>query len=144
MTQETPAKIMSLLGVALTSMFFLFAVSVSNANFTQTEKTFPAVFNPDQVVAVLDNAANSYNKFVQTNLVEPGVQSYAILQDNVNYVIDEASSSLLAITGFESLVNQNEQGALDPKVAGIFTDAAYFEASSQGFNMDNLYAILLQ
>ncbi len=133
MTQETPAKVFSLLGVALTSMFFLFAVSVTNANFSQTEKAFPTAFNPDVVVASLDSVANGFSKFVQANLVQPGIQSYVIGQDNINYIIDEAAPDILAYTGLTQLaeVSTQTQEVYVPQVAGASTqivESKYYPA----------------
>lgn len=147
MTQETPAKVLSLLGVALTSMFFLFTVTVTNANFTQTEKPFPAVFNPDQVVAVLDNTANSYSQFLEANLIEPQKQSFAILQDNVNYVIDEAAPSILAYTGLTQLAEVDSSEAASPQVAGASTQANLstdYQRLRGGLSVDSLYGLLIR
>ncbi len=69
MTQETPAKIFSLLGAAMFSMFLLFAVSATNASFDRTETALPDMFNPSSVMAVLDSISNSYSKFAQANLL---------------------------------------------------------------------------
>lgn len=144
MTQETPAKVFSLLGVALTSMFFLFAVSATNASFTQTEKTFPAIFNPEVVVASIDVAANNFSKFVQTNLVAPGVQSYAIGQENINFIIDEASPQILAYTGLSQLaeVDYAISNNLKSQVAGISTQVV--ESEYYPFEADlDLFSLLL-
>jgi hypothetical protein len=104
LTEETPVKVMGLLGTAMVSMFFLFAVSVSNANFSQTEKSIPVAFSPEQVVAVLDNTASSYDNFLNENLFQPAQNSYAVYQYNLAYVIDEASPSILAMMGLSGLV----------------------------------------
>lgn len=149
MTEETPAKIFSLLGVAMTSMFFLFAVTVTNASFTQTEKPFPVAFNPEQVVAVLDNSANSYSKFIDENLVRPQKQSFAILQYNVNYVIDEAGPSILAYTGLTALadIDSIPAQAASPKVAGAFTKVAARQSLHpriRGFSIDSIYSLLIR
>ena len=146
MTQETPAKVVSLLGVALTSMFFLFTVSVTNANFSQTEKSFPDVFNPGNVVAFLDNTASSYSNFIDANLIEPQKQSYAILEYNVNYIIDEAGPSILAFTGLSGLAEVDQSPAV-PKVAGASTqghEVISYESLGVGFSVDTLYGLLLR
>lgn len=120
MTQETPAKVLSLLGVSLASMFFLFAVAFTNASFERQQIAFPDPFNSDKVMAELDSAANSYSRFVSVNLIQPGEQSYAILQDTVAYVIDNADYQILAYTGLTPLVEPEQQ----PKVAGAYIQAA--------------------
>ena len=144
MTQETPAKVFSLLGVALTSMFFLFAVSATNASFTQTEKTFPAIFNPEVVVLSLDTAANNFSKFVETNLVAPGMQSYAIGQDNINFIIDEASPQILAYTGLSQLaeVESSISSNLESQVLGISTQVVESEYYPYEGSID-LFSLLL-
>jgi len=128
LTEETPGKVMGLLGTAVASMFFLFAVSVTNANFTQTEKPFPVAFSPNQVVAVLDNVASGYSKFFSTNLVEPAQNAYAVYQYNLAYVIDEASPSILATTGLTNYANATADSSAPvvlPQVAGDSTQAVY-------------------
>jgi hypothetical protein len=147
MTQETPARVFSLLGVALTSMFFLFAVTVTNANFSQTEKPFPAVFNPDNVMAVLDNVSSSYSRFVDVNLIQPAKQDYAFYADNVSYIMDEASPSILAFTGLTGLAEASSSlpEQAQPQVAGAYTQSYDTGYSSivEGFNVDTLYSVLM-
>ncbi len=125
LTEETPGKIMGLLGTAMVSMFFLFAVSVSNANFTQTEKSIPVAFSPEQVVAVLDSTARGYNNFLDENLFQPAQNSYAVYQYNLAYVIDEASPSILAMTGLSGLVDPGQTPQAKPQVAGESTKVVY-------------------
>ena len=136
LTEETPGKVMGLLGTAMVSMFFLFAVSVSNANFTQTEKPIPVAFNPDQVVAVLDNAASGYDKFLNDNLFQPAQNSYAVYQYNLAYVIDEAGPGVLAMTGLSSFADATAGAApARPQVAGDSTQVVtsqYYKESSGG------------
>jgi len=140
MTQETPAKIFSLLGVAMFSLFFLFGVSVSNASFNRTETVLPDLFNPDNIVSMLDNVSNSYSKFVNQQLVQPGVESYAMVMDNVNYVMDEASPQILAVTGFGSIVDSPSSQS---QVAGAFTNADNrSEASIPAVNVDSVYSLI--
>ena len=125
LTEETPGKVMGLLGTAVASMFFLFAVTTTNASFSQTEKSFPTAFNPNQVVATLDNVASDYSKFFSANLVEPAQDSYAVFQYNLAYVIDEASPSILAMTGLSGLADVQQTSAPVPQVAGDSTQVVY-------------------
>ncbi len=144
LTQETPAKVLSLVGASLFSMFFLFAVSNTNASFTGTESSLPDIASPARVMSVLDNAANSYSNFVDAYLVKPGVESYAFGKDNLDYIIDEAGPQILAISGFDSLVDQpSSQASSAPRVAGAYTEVSYFKPS-QGFSVDTLYSILIR
>ena len=123
MTQETPAKVFSLLGASVFSMFFLFAVSVTNASFSGTETAFPDVFGPDNVLAVLDTASNSYSKAVTAYLIEPAQESTNLAMDNINYVIDEAGPSIMAMTGKQS--SQESGASALPQVAGQSTRIVY-------------------
>jgi len=145
--QETPERIVALLGVALTSMFFLFAVATTNANFTKLENPFPDPFSPDKVMASLDNVSNSYSHFV-ADMYTPMNQSLAILQDNVNYVIDNSSDQILAITGLSSLAQVPEDQPAVSQVAGASTQVIYsslYPASSEnsGLNVDSLFSLIL-
>jgi hypothetical protein len=148
MTEETPAKVLGLLGVALTSMFFLFTVTVSNANFTQTQNAFPDPFSPAKVMAFLDNTSNSYSNFVNANLVQPAQNDYAIYQYNLKYVIDEAGPSILAYTGLSSYAeNTAYQAQATPQVAGAFTSqqmATSRQPDSGGFSIDTIYNALIR
>ncbi len=145
MTQETPAKVMGLLAVALSSMFFLLAVTVTNANFTQTQNTFPDPFGPAKVMAMVDNVSNGYSNFLSTNLFEPAQNSYAIYQYNLKYIIDNAGPSIVAITGLQS-VAYNSYAAPTPQVLGASTQSAnsYYSSSGGGFSIDSLYALLIR
>ena len=148
MTEETPAKVFSLLGVALTSMFFLFAVTATNASFTQTEKSFPTTFNPENVLAVIDSAASGYSKFIGTYVIEPERYSFAVMQYNLNYVIDEASPAILALTGLTALAEINPTHlAPRSQVAGAFTRSAVgqgYVAMGDGLSINSLYALLIR
>ena len=143
MTQETPAKVFSLLGTAMFSLLFLFAVSSTNASFTQTENVFPDVFNPEKIVMTLDNISSSYSRFVDVYLVQSGRQSYAIGMDNINYVIEEASPAILSYTGLQARVDQSSYA---PQVAGAFNQVVvseYYKSSpALTFNMDTVYSVL--
>lgn len=138
MTQETPAKVFSLLGAAMFSMFFLFAVSATNASFTRTESALPNIMAPENVVAALDSIANSYSNFLEANLIQPAEQTFAFVQDNVNYIMDEAGPSILTYTGLSSLAEAVTSSA-QPQVAGAFT-----EHHIPGVNIDVLYAFLMR
>jgi hypothetical protein len=147
LTEESPAKVLGLLGVAFTSMFFMFAVTVTNANFQQTEKPFPDVFSPNKVVAFLDYTANDYSRFVAANLVEPAQNDYAIYQYNLKYVFDEASPAILAYTGLTPLADANYNSAAQarPQVAGASTQAVtskYYPEPSSWLDINTIYRLL--
>lgn len=147
MTQETPAKVLSWLGVSVASMFLLFAVSYTNSSFTQTEVAFPGTFNPEQVVATLDNVAKAHSEFVAYNVVNPWLESYTILQDNVRYVIDEASPSVLGLTGLTDLASVPSDEPVRSQVAGAFTQenySEYYPFEGGGLSVESLYSFFLQ
>jgi hypothetical protein len=131
MTQETPIKVLSLLGVALVSMAFTFAVTVSNASFTQVYNPIPQGPSPANVMAVLDNVSNSYSNFVYAQLVRPEAPEYAMAADNVAFVAQGADSQ---ISSFLGLGNQNVYSDR-PQVAGASTEVVvskYYPSSSGG------------
>jgi len=149
MTEESPVKVVSLLGVAMTSMFFLFAVSFSNANFRSTENPFPDPFSPASVMAVLDSVSNSYSNFVYDNLINPATAQMSMVSDNVAYIADNAGPQLMAMTGLSGI--QQAQVALTQssgQVAGAFTQVAankyYSGEQSSGSGIDLLYSLLIR
>jgi hypothetical protein len=131
MTQETPAKVLSLLGVALVSLSFMFAVTVSNASFTQVYNPIPDNLGPAKVMAVLDNVSNSYSNFVYAQLVRPEAPGYAMAADNLAFVGQGASeqiSNYLGLGAQSSYVTR-------PQVAGASTEviiSKYYPVASGG------------
>ena len=101
MTEETPVKVMSLMTAALTSMFFLFTVAFSTASFQGVQQAMPDPFAPAKVVAALDNVSNSYAMFVDKYLINPAQSEYAYISDNVNFVAENVSPSLMAFAGVQ-------------------------------------------
>jgi hypothetical protein len=137
MTQETPAKVLSLLGVALVSMSFMFAVSLSNASFTQVYNPIPDVLGPSKVMAVLDSVSNSYSKFVYAQLVRPEAPEYAMAADNLAFIGQGASSQ---ISNYLGLGAQNVYVAR-PQVAGASTEviiSKYYPTSGGGLGIFSL------
>jgi hypothetical protein len=118
MTQETPAKVLSLLGISLVSMAFMFAVTISNASFTQVYNPVPDIFGPSKVVAALDNVSNSYSNFVYAQFVRPEAPEYAMAADNLAFIGQNAGSQ---ISNFLGLGQQNVY-ADRPEVAGESTE----------------------
>lgn len=117
LTQETPGKVMTLLGASLVSMFFLFAVSVSNVGFgVNAEKPFPDPFAAPKVMAVLDVASNQYSAFLTANFINPISQQYALLGDNVMFVAQTDSSQIAQSLGLDKLMAYQDR----PQVAGAF------------------------
>ena len=131
-TQETPGKVMGLVGACMFSMLFLFAVSITNQSFTNSEFSFPNPFSPENVVAVLDSTAHSYGIFVADNFTGPLNNDLASLNYNVHenlaFVMDNSSDQILAMTGLSDLVWQEPSPMAHPafhshsgSVAGAFT-----------------------
>ncbi len=131
MTEETPAKVLSLLGVALVSMSFMFAITVSNASFTQVYSPIPDTLGPAKVMAVLDKVSNSYSKFVYAQLIRPEAPGYALAADNLAFIGQGAGSQ---ISNYLGLGTQNVYTAR-PQVAGASTEviiSKYYPAASGG------------
>jgi len=131
MTEETPVKVLSLLGVALVSMSFMFAVTVSNASFTQVYNPVPDIFAPAKVMAVLDNVSNSYSNFVYAQLVRPEAPEYAMAADNLAYIGQEAVPQISNYLGLDT----QKVYAIRPQVAGASTEviiSKYYPATSGG------------
>jgi hypothetical protein len=138
MTEETPAKVLSLLGVALVSMSFMFAVTLSNASFTQVYNPVPDIFAPAKVMAVLDNVSNSYSNFVYAQLVRPEAPGYAMAADNLAYIGQEAGPQISNYLG----LGAQKVYAIRPQVAGASTEviiSKYYPAASGG----GLFSLLL-
>jgi hypothetical protein len=122
LTEESPAKVMSLLGVALSSMFFLFAVTVSSPGFgVQQQNPFPDPFAPAKVMAVLDNTSNSYSNFLNAYLFEPAGQQVAFLQDNASFIADNAGPQISQMLGLNRVAQAYSPGV----VAGASTQVVY-------------------
>lgn len=111
MTEETPVKVISLLGVAVSSMFFLFAVTVTTSSNTK----FPDPFAPENVVSALDNVSHDYAFFLDQNLFQPAAAQYAFVADNVGFVADNAGSGLADLMGLPA---SSPAQASAPQVAG--------------------------
>jgi hypothetical protein len=131
MTEETPVKVLSLLGVALVSMAFTFAVTVSNASFAQVYNPIPQGPSPANIMAVLDKVSNSYSNFVYAQLVKPEAPEYAEASDNLAFVAQGAGSQ---ISNFLGLGSQDVYVAR-PQVAGASTEivvSKYYPPSGGG------------
>ena len=143
MTEESPAKVMGLLGVSLFSLAFLFAVSMTNASFSGTPVALPD-FGPQGVVAmissdpmgpqhvmpVVDEVASAYSNFVHQNLTGPVQESVAFAQANFTFrddfawVIDNSDYAIVDMTGLQGLVPNLPSPQAHPapgSVAGAFT-----------------------
>jgi hypothetical protein len=143
MTQETPGKVLTLLGVAMASMFFLFVVTFTNASLEgSVEVSFPNPFSPEKVVSVLDNAAAGYNKFIVANLTAPLAADFTNYKENLDWVIDQSDYAILDIAGLTELaeIDSPEQA---PVVAGAYTEGENYGYTRQsGGLFEPLYSFL--
>ena len=140
MMNETPVKVVSLLGVALTSLAFLFAVTVSDASFSGTQSGILEPINTTAVLSSLDDFSNSYRQFLTENLFTPVKNDYAMVSGNISWVSENASDQAISMMGIQS---QTEVALTKsaPKVAGAVTNEPY-KKNSGGFSVDSLFAML--
>jgi hypothetical protein len=138
--EETPAKVFSLLGVALFSMAFLFSVSTSEASFAKVYNPLPNPFSPENVLAVIDNTAAGYSNFLAQNLIEPAKADYGFYFENVAWIWDNSKADLAYAVGLDG-VGESAQ-TVSGKVAGAYTSVV--EEGRGGFSIDTVYSMLLQ
>ncbi|MBI3231640.1 MAG: hypothetical protein HYZ51_00985 [Candidatus Doudnabacteria bacterium] len=138
LTEETPGKVMGLVGVALFSMAILFGVSMSNASFQGAEYALPNPFAPQKVVSVVDTGVQSYANAL-AGFLEPARQAIALHVSEMQWIVSEASPSIARAMGAGS----------HPKaqVAGAFTKASKVSFKVSGptgsLNVDSLYALVI-
>lgn len=119
LTDETPGKVLGLLGASLVSLSFLFAVSMSNASFSAVYNPLPDPLAPQNVMAVLDNVSHDYAMFINTNLTVPAQQSYALAADNIAFIGQNASYEVASYFG-----QQDGLFTVKPMVAGAYTQVS--------------------
>jgi hypothetical protein len=138
LTEESPAKVMGLLGVALCSMAFMLGVSLTNASFEGTEIALADPFAPEKVVALVDNVAAGYSEFLAVNLIQPLSADYEIYADNLAWLFEE--SGMQYALGLENVntdyVAQEQQG----QVAGAYT--SNYQSSPGAVSVDTLTKLL--
>jgi hypothetical protein len=121
LTEETPGKVMALLGGTLFSLALLFAVNVSGASLGgSTEYALPDPFAPAKVVQAIDNFSAWYSGGLVA-FAEPATMAVKAHTEAMAWAMDEASVPLVRVLGLESLVEYNSQ----PQVAGISTKADF-------------------
>jgi hypothetical protein len=120
LNQETPGKVMALVGTALFSMAFLFSVTVTEASFSGSSVALQEnIFQPTTVVAVVDSFTSSYAKFLTANLFAPLSETYAFAADTVNYISDNASEPIVQLAGLDRFLQKPvDYGVVRPQVAG--------------------------
>jgi hypothetical protein len=138
LVEETPGKVMGLLGAALFSVAFLFAVSASNASFESNQFALPDPFAPGKVVSAIDHMAASYSKML-TNFAQPMQESFAVHVDQAKWILNEASTPLVRTLGLEGSISSGSVAEPQAQVAGAFKIAGNYESIS----VDTLYNLLL-
>ncbi len=144
MMNETPAKVLSLLGASMLSLAFLFTVSITNASFDGAQTNIPSPFDPANVLAVLDVASNSYSHFLAANLITPAQQDFALAADNLAWLGSNAEDGAVAMLGLEGLnpsASEVASAQVQPKVAGAETSVPYQKYVDEGIGLFSLLGI---
>jgi len=146
MTHETPAKVFSLLGVALASLAFLFMVTISDASFEGSMYAIPDPFAPQQVVALLDTTAHGYAMFLNENLFAPAQHDYAIVADNVSWIAGNSRDGLVAMLGIESTGADTlvAQQPTEGMVAGAYTTQADQVHTKSGSFLNRIISLITE
>lgn len=100
MTHESPGKILSLLGAAVISLFFMTAVSITEVSWQGSSTVSIAdPFSPQNVVAFIDQAAWVYSDAAHSTLLDPFADDFALIADNLLWIKDGAEMSLAVAIG---------------------------------------------
>lgn len=132
---------MGLLGAALLSMSFLFAVTFSQASFSQVYQPLPDVFAPANVVASLDQVSHDYAIYVQKTFIARAQSDYALAADNIAFIAQEDGPQFAYMLGLSG----SSQSAPQPQVAGASTQinySPYYSTSNSGFSVDSILRAL--
>lgn len=138
LTNETPGKVLGLLGLSLFTMAFMFSVSITEASFAGTRNPLPEPISSAKAMAVIDNAAASYSQFLTVNFIEPVSEDYKIYGENLSFAFKE--SGLAYALGVENLLygsSSSEEG----QVAGA--NIVNPEYAQSGSGIDRLYSMLV-
>lgn len=137
LTQETPGKVLSFTGAALFSMALLFSVSASNAGFGGTEYSLPDPFAPAKVVGAIDSAASSYSQALMSFL-EPARDAVAVHQEQIQWVVAEASQPLAQFLGLDNTPTSKVAGAFTRGEPEISVGGSY-----ESLSVDDIYSLLI-
>ncbi|MDE2311477.1 MAG: hypothetical protein KGJ93_00100 [Patescibacteria group bacterium] len=132
LTTESPGKVIGLLGAAMCSLVFLLAVTLSDASFSGQQQVLPDPFGPQQVMAVLDQASNSYSKLADAYFINPLMNSYSSMYQSAQSAVafmreSDVDVRIVAMAGLSDLVWQEPTPMAHPshlapgQVAGAFT-----------------------
>jgi hypothetical protein len=139
--EETPGKILSLLGAAMFSLAFLFTVSVSEASFSGSYVSLPDPFGPESVVATIDHAAAGYSDFLYAAVLNPTEQDLNEAVDAVAWIWEESRDEVVVALGLDGVrgVYQDTTGA----VAGAYTSIAD-QPQGGNLNMNSIYDMIVE
>ncbi len=142
MLEETPTKVMSLLGVALASMVMLFMFTATDATFSGSQMSVADPFALDKVVSTIDYASAGYSNFLQANLILPVQDQYAMVSDNVSWIASNAQDGLYAMLGVPQQSDDQTQMAELP-TAGQVAGAHTVRYGSRGV-FDSVFSVFMQ
>jgi hypothetical protein len=139
--EETPSKVLSLLGVAMFSLAFMFTVSVSEASFSQTYVSLPDPFGPESVVATVDHTAAGYTSFLNAYLLEPTKQDLSQATEGLAWIWDNSKEDVVVALGLDGVtgVYKDTTGT----VAGAYTSIAD-QPQGGTLNMDSIYEAIIE
>lgn len=138
LTNETPAKVLSLLGLSLFTMAFMFSVSVTEASFAGTNNPLPEPVSPVKAMAVIDKAAASYSQFLTVNFLKPISEDYKMYGENLSFAFRE--SGMAYALGVEDLLYGESSGG-EGQVAGASIINPEYRQTGSG--IDRLYSMLV-
>lgn len=107
MTDETPVKVLSLVGAAVISMFFMAAVA--NSGVAWGENSGVAIsdpFSPANVMAVVDQTANVYSDAVNGYFLTPVNSDFGFMPENLAWIKDNAELTLAVAVGLDDPLPQ--------------------------------------
>ncbi len=140
--EETPTKVMTLLGVALTSLVMLFVFTATDASFSGSQTSVYDPVSLDKVVSVIDNTALGYSNFLQANLIKPMGEQLAMVTDNVSWVTDNAQDGLYSMLGVPN--NSSDDSVAAPaSYTGTVAGAHTTKYGSRGI-VDSVFSVFLQ
>lgn len=138
LTEETPGKVMGLLGAALFSLALMLGVSMSDMSFNKMYSPIPDPFGPSSVISAFDHFSAGYSSLVNENFLQPLAQDYKVYADNLGFIAQE--SGLAYFFGFDE-GDTTPVYASRPQVAGA---RIVNEAVEVGFSVNTLYDILIK
>ena len=143
LTQETPAKVMSLLGVALASLAFLAAVTVTDSSFSGSRTHLADPFNATNMTEAVGAVADSYSNYITAVLINPGKADFALAADNVSWLMSNAKDGLVAMLNLQDAGQPSTVAQSQPtgEVAGAVTTQPYQPHQSSDIGLFSILGI---